>query len=200
MPVGRCPAAVDPPRARPHLRPGLCNTPNVLPDCRAQLSSPLPSPMLILAPEASRTGQLTSVLKSPTPLPLPLPLARVPRHGRRGHEPSSPPTPRTTCGHEQSHHHRRPNLELSQCLGPFFSLLFRFIFFLTVGGFRFTLSGKPRFDSSWLHLPTTALLRFGCSSILFPSCTGFPTSTSTRHRLCSLWRLPVAPFLRLSFG
>ena len=27
--------------------------------------------MLILAPEASRTGQLTSVLKSPTPLPLP---------------------------------------------------------------------------------------------------------------------------------
>ena len=115
-------------------------------------------------------------------------------------EPSSLPTPRTTCGHEQSHHHRRPNLKLSQCLGPFFSLLFRFIFFLTVGGFRFTLSGKPRFDSSWLHLPTTALLRFGCSSILFPSSTGFPARTSTRHRLCSLWRLPVAPSLRLSFG
>ncbi|XP_039828584.1 uncharacterized protein LOC120690124 isoform X2 [Panicum virgatum] len=123
----------------------LCNAPNVLPGCRAQLSFPLPSPVLILALEASRTGQLTSVLKSPTPLPLPLPLARVPRHGRRGHEPSSPPTLRTTCGHEQSHHHRRPNLELSQCLG-------------------------------------------------------FPASTSTRHRLCSLWRLPVAPSLRLSFG
>ncbi|XP_039828583.1 uncharacterized protein LOC120690124 isoform X1 [Panicum virgatum] len=147
----------------------LCNAPNVLPGCRAQLSFPLPSPVLILALEASRTGQLTSVLKSPTPLPLPLPLARVPRHGRRGHEPSSPPTLRTTCGHEQSHHHRRPNLELSQCLGHFFSLLFPFIFFLTVGGFRFTLSG-------------------------------FPASTSTRHRLCSLWRLPVAPSLRLSFG
>ena len=65
-----------------------CNTPNVLPGCRAQLSSPLPSPVLILAPEASRTGQLTSVLKSPTPLPLPL--VRVPSHGCHGHEPSSP--------------------------------------------------------------------------------------------------------------
>ncbi|XP_039783432.1 uncharacterized protein LOC120650380 [Panicum virgatum] len=112
------------------------------------------------------------LLKSSTALALSLSLAslsRAPRHGRRGHEPSSPPTPRTTCGHEQSHHHRRPNLELSQCLGPFFSFLFRFIFFLTVGGFRFTLSG-------------------------------FPASTSTRHCLCSLWRLPVAPLLRLSFG